>query len=405
MADSVHDIAVVGAGPAGGHLARLLARRGLKVLLIDRLADLRTNAFSSAGTVTEALTRFQLPDTVIGSRWNNLEVRSNGESARWYGSVPQGAVLDFGRLRQHLAEEAVRSGAELALGCQATGIAAAGSTQILQLRNGNERLEARARILVDATGPARSLMRCVAPPAPEYLCGVGLEYLIEVPLEVWERYRETLGFFLGSHWMPRGYSWIFPMEAGLLKVGAGRYTPGRPSGTASLRPCIEKLLGDVLQLPEARVEDIHGGVLRYAKGLRDPYAAGPVLAVGDAVSTLNPLGGEGIRHAMEGVEIALPFLFEELESPGRGFPGYAEAMQRRFRRTWLWSEELASRKYLQDSDASLDRMIRFLAGRDIGFVVDVLFGYNFARAARAAGPAWAWSRLRRAWQRLLGRVG
>ena len=152
---------------------------------------------------------------------------------------------------------------------------------------------------------------------------------------------------------------------------------------------------------DAPVLDVHGGVLRYAQGLRDPYAAGGLLAVGDAVSTLNPLGGEGIRHALEGVEIALPFLLAELESPGRGFPGYARAMRRRFRRTWRWSEELATRRYLEDGDDRLDRMVRFLSRQDRDFVVDVLFGYNFARAARAAGPAWARSRLARIGTRLL----
>lgn len=404
MREPIYDVAVAGAGPAGGHLARLLARQGLKVLLAERLPSFEANAFSSAGTVREALVRYDLPESLVGSHWRSLEARCGGEAVRWEGTEPLGAVLDFGRLRRHLADEAASHGAVLALGCQATGLGTEGLHQVLRLRRGQEQLEVRARVVVDATGPARSLIRTLAPPAPRYLCGVGLEYLVEVPLEVWERYRDTLGFFLGSRWMPRGYSWIFPMEPGLLKVGAGRYTPGRPSGQASLKPCIEKLLGEVLGVPQAPILDAHGGVLRYAQGLRDPYAAGGLMAVGDAVSTLNPLGGEGIRHAMEGVEIALPFLLAELESPGRGFPGYARAMHRRFGRSWRWSEELATRRYLEDSDDRLDRMIRFLARQDLAFVVDILFGYNFGRAARAAGPAWLKARLARAGRQLLARL-
>ena len=129
------------------------------------------------------------------------------------------------------------------------------------------------------------------------------------------------------------------------------------------------------------------------------------MGVGDAVSTLNVLGGEGIRHALDGIEIALPFLLRELESPGRGFPGYAEAMRRSFKRTWDWSEDLAVRRYLEDSDDRLDSMIRFLRTRDLGFVVDVLFHYNFPRAARAAGPAFLWSKLKRAGRQLSAMMG
>jgi flavin-dependent dehydrogenase len=225
--------------------------------------------------------------------------------------------------------------------------------------------------------------------------GTGLELLVEVPAEVWERYRETLAFFLGSRWIPRGYSWIFPMEPGVLKVGAGRYTAGADDGRASLKDRISLLLREVLRQPAAKLVEAHGGTLKYARRLQDPYAAGSVIGVGDAVSTLNVLGGEGIRHAMDGAEIALPFIMRELESPGRGFPGYAEAMRRRFKRTWDWSEDLAVRRYLEDSDDRLDSMIRFLRPRDLEFVVDILFRYNFPRAARAAGPAYLWSKLRR----------
>ena len=396
MTDGRHDILVVGAGPAGGHLARLLARRGLDVLVADRIPTYAANAFSSAGTLLSCMERFGLPMELAGSVWRHLEADSNSEHGRWEGQAATGAVLDFGRLRRHLAEEAEAGGARIALGWKAAGLASDRSGSTVRFLQGKDPVEVRARVVVDATGPARSLMRLAAPAAPAYLMGTGLELLVEVPAECWERFRESLAFFLGSRWIARGYSWIFPMQPGLLKVGAGRYTAGGPEQPAPLRERIDFLLHEVVRQPGARIVDVHGGTLKYARRLGDPYAAGPVIGIGDAVSTLNVLGGEGIRHAMEGAEIALPFILKELEQPGRGFPGYAEAMRKRFKRTWDWSEDLAVRRYLQDSDARLDSMIRFLRPRDLEFVVDILFNYNFPRAARAAGPAYLWSKLRRA---------
>ncbi|MBI4913018.1 MAG: NAD(P)/FAD-dependent oxidoreductase [Acidobacteria bacterium] len=408
MADARVDVAVVGAGPAGGHLARLLVERGLKVLLADRLPDLRKNAFSSAGTTLEALDRFRLPGHLVGAFWKNLSARSSNEEGHWSGVGVSGAVLDFGSLREHLAREAEKGGAQLCLGCKATSWEGGLGEARLRLERGAERFEVKTGILVDATGPARGLMRRAAPPAPAYLVGTGLEWLVEVPPDLWDSWRETLAFFLGRRWIPRGYSWIFPMQEGLLKVGAGRFNPGGPGFPTSLEFHIRQLLGEVLKIPSARVLDVHGGTLRYARGLKDPYAAGPLIGVGDAVSTLNTLGGEGIRHAMEGAEIALPFILRALGDPAVGFGGYAAAMHRRFKGRWDWSEELAVRRYLQDGDGRLDSMIRFLRARDLEFVLDVLFNYNFPRAARAAGPAFLWSRLRRAGARagaLLGIQG
>ena len=39
--------------------------------------------------------------------------------------------------------------------------------------------------------------------------------------EAYDRSANALTFFLGYKWMPKGYSWIFPMGNRRLKVGAG----------------------------------------------------------------------------------------------------------------------------------------------------------------------------------------
>lgn len=391
-----HDVEVliVGAGPAGGHLARLLARRGVGVLLADRLKDLAHNPFSSAGMPFEALRRFDIPEACVGAAWRSLELITSGERGRWDGEAggpPAGVVLDFAKLRNHLAREVREAGGDVWLGARA--LRRDGATVRFQ-REGQE-VSVTARTVVDATGPARALMRQATPPGTAYLSGTGLELLVEVPPEVYARYRDTLVFFMGQRWMPKGYSWIFPMEPNRLKVGAGRFLLGEAEPGPSLRERADQVLRDELRCPEAKVVDVHGAALKYARGMSDVFADGPALAIGDAVSTLNVLGGEGIRHAMEGAELALPFVLRRLQDPGADLSGYRRAVHRRFQRAWAWSEELAIRKYLQDDDARIDALVRFLKPRKLEFLVDVLFNYNFGRAARAAGPAYLWRVLKR----------
>ena len=64
MTIETYDVIVVGGGPAGGQAARNLAKRGHKVLLVERYQDFGHNDFSSAGMTLEPLKEFDLPDTV-----------------------------------------------------------------------------------------------------------------------------------------------------------------------------------------------------------------------------------------------------------------------------------------------------------------------------------------------------
>jgi len=384
------DVVIAGAGPAGGHLARLLAGRGHSVLLVDAIPHWHHNPFSSAGLPLDALDRWGLPLSLVKARWSGLEIASTGERGRWQGAEDRGAVLDFGELREFLGQEARATGAEVRLGTRLLGWEASPQGCRVRLETGGRVEEVQARVLVDATGPGRAALGLQV--GTDYLYGVGLEYLVEVDAVTYERFAERLVFYLGRGWVPGGYGWIFPMGEGRLKVGAGVFTVGRNPANPGLPAQVEHILRAEIRT-EARTLDIHGGVLRYARGLQDAYTSGPVIAIGDAVSTLNVLGGEGIRFALEGAEIALPFIEAELKGAGRGFRGYERAMKRRFRRSWNRCEALAIRKYLEEDDSRFDRMVRFLKGQDLDLLMDVLFHYRFGRAMRAAGPRYLLKKL------------
>ena len=86
------EVLVVGAGPSGAELARLLAQAGVDVLLVDRLKNLGQAAFSSAALPLETLDRFGIPLTwwrragVAGSWWG--QASSGGCGAQANPSVP-----------------------------------------------------------------------------------------------------------------------------------------------------------------------------------------------------------------------------------------------------------------------------------------------------------------------------
>lgn len=66
-----------------------------------------------------------------------------------------------------------------------------------------------------------------------------------------------------------------------------------------MRWYLELLIQDYMKLETYKLIDIHGSTMKYSAGLKDIYYQDNVLAIGDAVSSINIFGGEGIRHGME----------------------------------------------------------------------------------------------------------
>jgi flavin-dependent dehydrogenase len=392
-------VLVVGAGPAGGDLARQLAAHGEDVLLVERLPDLRRAAFSSAALPLDALERFGLPASVVAHRWSGWELLGPCESCRrWQGGRPQGVVLDFGALREWLVGEAQRWGARVWLGHRALAChqEADGLHTVLRQGDGGE-IEVHSDWVIDATGQERSLLGdppAGGPGAETLVSGVGLEWLVQVPSACWERWSDRLAFCLGSDWVAQGYGWVFPMQTPRLKLGVCRLLdPSRdqPPLGGVLERLIERLLAPAERQAMA-VLDRHGGLIRSSIRRREPHRRGRLVGLGDAVSTANLLGGEGIRHALMSSRVLAPLLLEELRHPPGGccVDRYPLELRRALGWRWSISGRLARRTWLglhgSAADRRLGALLTSLEQEGASALSDLLFGYRFERYGIRALP-------------------
>lgn len=381
------DVVVVGAGPAGGHCARMLAKAGCTVLLVERYKDFTRNSFSSAGTPLETLERFKLPETVIGSFWNQLVIVTSNQSGAWKSERPLGCVLDFTRLRSFLAEEVQSFGGEVWLGCRYISHLQRGDEICVRLKNNllAEEVTVCTKVLVDATGPNRSVMYETEHDKPTFVSGTGTEYLIEVDDSAYQRCANALTFFLGYKWMPKGYSWVFPMQPNTLKVGAGLINERHQvvDRVEPLKHYIQLIIDQYIKPDGYKVLDIHGGTVKYSMGLHDRYYQGEnVIAIGDAVSTINFLGGEGIRHGMLSAEVACNYIQARLQGEPSSFKDYQKELHDIFLKPWKISEKLGMKKYLEDADELVDKVVTYLRPLALEDVVDILFYYKFEKASK-----------------------
>ncbi|AFZ07874.1 FAD dependent oxidoreductase [Oscillatoria nigro-viridis PCC 7112] len=384
------DIVIVGAGPAGGHCARILAQSGHKVLLAEQNDNFYKNDFSSAATPLETLAKFDLPESVIGSFWHKLTIETSKVSQTWESPESLGVVLNFAKFRAFLASEVERFGGEVWLGYRYTGHSQSkGETTVefKQLSDG-QIIKVSTKVLVDATGFARAIMYEKENDKPDFLSGTGIEYLIEVEPEVYAKYSGDLILFVGDKWMPKGYSWIFPMEQNRLKVGAGRIFLEQKTlrHLSPLKKYIDLLIDEYLKSKNYKILDKHGSMLKYSRGLKDIYYKDNIIAIGDSVSTVNFLGGEGIRHGMDGAQIAGKYIQRYLEGKISDFRDYETEMHRKFDRKWHISERLAVRKYIDDvNDELTDKIISYLKYMKTEEVMDILFYYKFEKISRGLG--------------------
>lgn len=380
---TIYDVIIVGAGPAGGQCARRLAALGRRVLVLERARSHDDNAFSSAATVTSIMDQYALPRTVLGCEWRSLRVESNNERAAWSHARPLGVVLDFAELRRFLCADAKNRGAQILLGHEYVGHQRSGRTGFevtVRDRNSDKSVKFRARILVDATGPARTVMKNAGATPGPLVRGAGIEMVIQTenPALV----RDELVFLLGTKWAPRGYAWVFPMQTGRYKVGVCQYQlPSQNPHSVpetSLKTLLSEFLARLLPDRDFTSLETHGGVLQISLGPRNPFFTKGVIAVGDAVSALNPLGGEGIRHGMFSADVAAWAIQIGLRvNSGIPFLLYRWRMRLYFGLKWWISEMLMFKVYGNMSNSSLDRGVRLIGSLPIEKVMKVLFDYDF----------------------------
>lgn len=377
------DVVVIGGGPAGGQTARTLAKKGVKVLLVEKHKDFSLNNFSSAGMTLEPLKEFDIPDEIIGSYWTDIVIQCTSKSYTWSADTAKGVVLDFQKLRQFLADETVKYGGKVMMGFKYESKTISENEVTVNLLDtfSSKIVNVKSKLVVDATGPLRKVMYDKEETQPEMVLGSGTEYEIEVEQEVYDKFKDKLLFFLGHKWAIKGYSWIFPMQNRVLKVGAGKThikSVDQENTNKTTRKITEKIISEYIKTKNYRIIDKHGGILRYSIGLKDKFYFNKVVGVGDAVSAINPRGGEGIRYAMQTGELAAKYIQQYLNTGVNNFDKYRKNWRNKKLLKWKLSEYSARRMYSRYTDNQVENRVNFLHKNfSTQNIIDSLFNFKY----------------------------
>jgi flavin-dependent dehydrogenase len=119
------DVLVVGAGLAGLHTARLLARRGLVVMVVDRRRSLSAGIRTTGIFVRRTLDDFDVPEHLLGPGVRDvlLYPPSRRAPVRLTSARDEYRVADMAGVYEHARRAAQEAGAQVRLGVRYTGAA------------------------------------------------------------------------------------------------------------------------------------------------------------------------------------------------------------------------------------------------------------------------------------------
>ena len=299
------DVVVAGAGPAGAIAARVLARAGADVLLLE------ARSFPRPKVCGDAL----IPDSLALLREEGLlETVSAGahaaEAIRVFAPSGRSVRLSAPFLtirREHLDEMLVRAavaaGARLEENVRVAGPRRDGATVSgVDAERKGEPCQVQAPLTILATGAASGMLEAFGVRTRSQPSALALRAYWRVP--ALDPSELVISF---ERSMLPAYGWVFPMRDGEANVGVSLFLENGRTGE-NLRDLFVRFTTECAHMREVLrgaepLGDVRGAPLRCALEGAQALDAG-LLVAGEALGTTYSLSGEGIGKAMESGRLA-----------------------------------------------------------------------------------------------------
>ena len=275
----IYDIAVIGAGLAGLQCARLLASRGLRVVILDRKPTVAGPVHTTGIFVRKTWEDFPLPEEQLGPGIREVVLHSpKGRTIELRAQQDEFRVGRMAWLNLWLLDECTRAGVEWIPGARVID-----ANGVTYLRNGKEyRLD--ARFVIGADGARSTVAQQLGLDRNRELL-TGIEEVVP-PLS-----RErVLHCFLDPRLAPGYIAWI-ANDGHEAHVGVAGYREGWDPSRAltELKRIAPFTLGHAVERRGGLIPV--GGILRRIASPRG-------LLIGDAAGAVSPLTAGGLDGAL-----------------------------------------------------------------------------------------------------------
>ncbi len=290
------DVVVVGGGPSGATAAHDLARKGRKVLLLDRAGRIKP----CGGAIPPRLMRdFDIPEHLLAARATSA--RMIAPSNREVDMPIEGGYV--GMVDRDVFDEWLRARAAASGAVRRTGTFERierdfddAAIVLYQPKDGGPTGRVRARMVIGADGAKSQLARNNIKGGDKVSCVFAYHEIIRTPQNVAGFDGQRCDVFYQGELSPDFYAWIFP-HGDTASVGVGSAHKG-----FSLRGAI-KTLRRTTALDGCETLR-HEGAPIPLKPLKRWDNGRDIVLAGDAAGVVAPASGEGIYSAMVGGRVA-----------------------------------------------------------------------------------------------------
>jgi flavin-dependent dehydrogenase len=328
--DTETDVLIIGAGLAGLQCATLLARHGIRTLLVDRKRDLAAGVHTTGIFVRKTLEDFEFPAGTLGPAVRDVSLYSPRLKRVDLASVhDEFRVGKMGALYRSMLGDCDDAGVRFVPGTRYVASRADGDLTTVELERDGIRASVRTKVLVGADG-ARSRV------AGDLGLDENREWIVgyeEVYPSEGKR-GPRLHCFLDAELAPGYLAWIAD-DGEEIHIGVGGYSADFNPREAlrSFRAKTEHLIGNAISEPlETRGGRIPvGGVLPRISCPRG-------LLIGDAAGAVSPLTAGGLDPALRLSRLAADVIARRLDAgDGRVLLAYSgELFRARFvSRLWM----------------------------------------------------------------------
>lgn len=313
MAKADFDVAVIGGGPSGATAANDLAKRGLKVLLLDR--DGRIKPCGGA-IPPRALKDFDIPESLLVAKARAARMISPaGRTVDMpVGDGPEGkgfvGMVDRDMFDEWLRARAALNGAERITGTYERIDRDADGMAVLVYRSdrGGPEHRLRVRSVIGADGARSAVARHNIKGAEQVKCVFAYHEIIKTPdaavAHAADFDADRCDVYYQGHLSPDFYAWVFP-HGDTASIGLGSANKGFPlrETTAMMREQIGLAGCETIRKEGAPIP---------LKPLKRWDNGRDLVVAGDAAGVVAPASGEGIYYAMACGRLAADAVFQFL---------------------------------------------------------------------------------------------